>query len=1399
MSWFRRISAVLALSFAGFLVVMPHEGNAQSFSKGAPAPSIANPANMQLPVTFEMNRGQAAPDVVAIARTAMGVAAFERNVMVLPVAGSRSFLHVSVGSERNGPVVPECASGGVVNYISGRDRSHWLEGLPLYRGLRYQSVSSGIDLVLKGTQGRLEYDFELAAKADAAAAHLRVEDAAGLNLQADGSVLITPAGGGSVRIEAPTAYQLRDGGRVPVEASFEIQDRTIGFRLGPYDHSLPLVIDPVVAYTMLIGVDSDISVNGLAVDSSGDVIFAGSTFASNLPVVNGAGPNSSGSEQMYVTKLDPTGANILYSTYIAATGFNTASALVLDSAGNAYVSGVTEDAAFPVTSSNLGSCSQFCNNGFVVKLNTSGQVVYSTLIGSGQQLPKGLAVDSAGEAYVAGLTADAGLTAVNAWDPTYGGGLCTSCSAGFFGKLNASGTNWVFSSYFPIVSNAAGGDEISALAVDSSGNFYIGGAGAPATLVRPLVIPTAILDPGYAFVAKFSANGQSLLFSTDLPAQSINGLQAGADGSVFIAGNATANFPYTMNSLGSPFPPLWAAPNSNYYMFAAAINPGETQLTYCAYLGNGFVDATALDTNGNFYVAGSVSSAAPFSKVNALETDTSSGGFLLSVTPAGQLASSTLFGGHFEEQVPTAMAVDSSSNIYLGSAPGPSGTLSGDPLDPVNVGTGQAYSSQNSLGEDTSFISFAASIVKISPANEPQISLSYLGPYLVLRDAGTADLHISSISYTGGLQQSWGNCGSTVPAGTSCFLVPGTTSGDPASGTLTINSDAQPAQQTFSPSLSPNTAPIPALIYVQDEALIFAPQASGNTSPALTLQLTNVGASSTTPTIRANGPNSAITVNSNCGMLAAGASCTAQLTYAPSSGTGTGGSLIISSSAGLITDEFPFVTAEGLNITDPLQFSASLLSFETVVVGQQSLPHPFTLTNATNSAISIPTPVISNPQFTISANACGATLEPGQTCAMAIVFAPSAAGSAVQATLTVAGNTTQLTLVGTPLAAPAISASLTSLTFGPVAAGGMQSLPVTVSNTGSTAIPVNAITISNPAFSETDNCVGTLAGQQNCSISVSFVPGGQVGTFSATLSISVNGGSYTLPLALSGTSTTDVVASPPSLNFGSATIAGTTSAPLPLTLANASSSAQSINPVFSGPFAASSNGCTASLAVAANCNVGIAFSPTQAGAQQGALTLAFSDGTPSLVVQLAGTAVAPPPFVSFSAQSGSSTSSTVTRGQTASYKLVATASAAFSGTVALTCSDAAANSVCSVSPTSVMLTAGGQADFTVTVATGEPVAGVQRSSSLILSGFGLLGTAGALMLLFRRRRLLHSLAMVSLLAFSMAAICGMVSCGGGSGSGGGSSNNTPPGAYTLTLTATSGGQTVNQSLTLTVQ
>jgi hypothetical protein len=398
-------------------------------------------------------------------------------------------------------------------------------------------VFQGIDVLFHGHDGHLEYDFEVLPGTSPRDIRFRLEGADHLSISSNGDLEFA-AGTARWSLLQPVAYQFKAGKRQSVQSSYRIlADGSVGFTVGLYDHTLPLTIDPVIQYSKIIGVNNDITVSAIQVDASGNLYIAGDTFATNYPVVNGQGPAPGGSDEVFITKLDPTGSTILYSTYIPASGFSSANSLAVDASGNAYVSGIAGSSDFPLTSINLGSCSQFCNAGFVAKFASDGTLVYSTLLSSGQALPKGLVVDSTGSAYVAGLAADNTLQTVNAFEPALIGSICTSCTNAFFAKLNPSGDGYIFASYFANPLHTSGETFATGVAIDASGNLYIAGQGD-----APSLNPWQI--GGAMFVAKFAPDGKTLLFSSGFGGSggNITGIRAGADGTLFLAGKPPVIF-----------------------------------------------------------------------------------------------------------------------------------------------------------------------------------------------------------------------------------------------------------------------------------------------------------------------------------------------------------------------------------------------------------------------------------------------------------------------------------------------------------------------------------------------------------------------------------------------------------------------------------------------------------------------------------------------------------------------------------------------------------------------------------------------------------------------------------------------------------------------------------------
>jgi hypothetical protein len=252
-----------------------------------------------------------------------------------------------------------------------------------------------------------------------------------------------------------------------------------------------------LVYSTLLGGGGDDSANDIALDVSNNVYVTGSTESIDFPVTATAYQRAHRgcdttwftrcSKSAFVTKLDPWGSALAYSTYLNGSGVDQetyAEGIAIDGAGNAYVTGATTADSFPVTAGvvqpNAGyplCYYEACTDAFVSKLDASGSaLVYSTyLMGETQDYGNGIAVDGVGNAYVAGSTSSRYFPVVDAFQPKAG-----SFEDAFVVKLNASATRYVYSSYLggarPANGDFAGASGATAIAVDPLGRAHVTGA-----------------------------------------------------------------------------------------------------------------------------------------------------------------------------------------------------------------------------------------------------------------------------------------------------------------------------------------------------------------------------------------------------------------------------------------------------------------------------------------------------------------------------------------------------------------------------------------------------------------------------------------------------------------------------------------------------------------------------------------------------------------------------------------------------------------------------------------------------------------------------------------------------------------------------------------------------------
>ena len=335
------------------------------------------------------------------------------------------------GAAARARITPEAALPGVTNYFLGQTPAAWRTGVKRYGRIRYQSVYPGVDLVYYGNQRELEYDLIVAPGASPAPVKLAFAGVEHIQAQPNGDLMLSQRSG-HLFLRKPVVYQVADGLRRSVEARYAVlAGNRVAFRIGDYNHALPLVIDPVLSYASFLGGSGIDSAMAIAVDASGNAYVTGGTTSANLGATSSAPakytPGGKFGADGFVTKFDPTGSTVLYSTYFGGSGDDVGLGIAVDAQGNAHVTGATLSTNFPTTGAiqkTSGGGNLLGSDAFVLKLDPTGsRILYSTYLGgSGDDGARGIAVDPAGNAYIAGVTASQNFPLMNPRQSANGGG-----------------------------------------------------------------------------------------------------------------------------------------------------------------------------------------------------------------------------------------------------------------------------------------------------------------------------------------------------------------------------------------------------------------------------------------------------------------------------------------------------------------------------------------------------------------------------------------------------------------------------------------------------------------------------------------------------------------------------------------------------------------------------------------------------------------------------------------------------------------------------------------------------------------------------------------------------------------------------------------------------------------
>jgi Beta-propeller repeat len=623
--------AMKRLSYSSLILALLFLSVSPSNMHAASADSNAVP----MPIIFETNMGQAPSRYGFVSRHGNLQALFSRSGvdLLLPEGAHR---RITIGFRLLG-ADPDILPKGrdlfpsVSHYLVGPDPSRWIHGVPNHSQVIYSAIYPGVDLIFHGSGDNLEHDFRISPGADPTRVRFSISGGEKVSLSASGDLEVHLRGGTLV-FQRPHAYQESLHGRETVESSFVLNsDDSVQFRLGPYDQNHELVIDPVFSFSTYLAASSSDSTTAVTTDSSGNIYVTGYT-GSGFPIVDGLQPAIAGTSDAFVSKLDPTGHTLLYSTYLGGSSGNYSAAIALDYKGNIIVAGTSGSNDFPHAGAVPGlTCQTNDTCYFIASLTSDGSAFnYSGLIGGMQGIVYSdyenqgrLAVDAAGNAYLASVTDDPNFeitpgTLANTV-PGYG------YDSTFVLKVDPTGA-LVYSTIIPGTAPEDPSDDLSniffpsGISVDSNGQVTIAGtAGLGLPTTAGVIAPTFPNPSGYAiagFVLQLNATASAINYATYVPGtDEVNGYVVDSTGDSYLTGSTSeTNLPVSSDAYQKTMiPGPLCTCNSGFLLELDGAGTTALSATYLQGTSGNLANFSgiALDSHSNVYVAGWGSSDFP--------------------------------------------------------------------------------------------------------------------------------------------------------------------------------------------------------------------------------------------------------------------------------------------------------------------------------------------------------------------------------------------------------------------------------------------------------------------------------------------------------------------------------------------------------------------------------------------------------------------------------------------------------------------------------------------------------------------------------------------------------------------------------------------------------------------
>jgi len=615
-----------------------------------PAPPNAGVAPT---IRFEPNVGQTDPAARFVARGAR---------FALFLGEEEATLALRNGEAPESIVRMRWSSAEPKPRIEGRDqlgsRSHYLVGspeqrrknVPHFRQVAYRDLYPGTDLVFYGAGGRLEYDFVVEPGADPDQIELLFEtdkaDQRASAIDDEGGLMLALASG-ELSSPPPFIYQLDDAGRRrQVSGKFESRDGgKIGFRLGAYDRSRTVVIDPFLDYSTFIGAGGSEFADAVAVDAGGYAYITGFTASGEFPIRNPFQGSRRGDKDAFVTKLNQDGTDILYSTYLGGRDDDRGLGIAVDDDGSAYIVGETRSDDFPRT---VNAFQRLFGGGgrdaFITKLDAEGDdLVFSGFLGdSDEDWADDVALDATGSLYVVGGTKSSRFPVTSGAAQTGFGGD----SDGFAAKFDPSGSRLIYSTFF----GGEGNDAAKSVAIDAERNaFVVGFTRSNNFPVSSFAFQRQRVGREDAFIAKLNDTGTVRIYSTYLGGDEpdfANAVSVASDGAAFVVGSTRSeDLPIVVPSAD----PSYNGDGDGWFARFPSTFSTPSTISFLGGVSEDTANGVSVGKSGSAFIAGHTKSLDfPIlpGAVQSRRGDEAGDGFLTQVSNTGTvLIDSTYLGG----------------------------------------------------------------------------------------------------------------------------------------------------------------------------------------------------------------------------------------------------------------------------------------------------------------------------------------------------------------------------------------------------------------------------------------------------------------------------------------------------------------------------------------------------------------------------------------------------------------------------------------------------------------------------------------------------------------------------------------------------------------------------------